>query len=433
VSEIAVSAPASETSNASLTATLGLPLRTFATLQIFLALVCVFAELYCRYVLHLGNQYIYPLKNRNQTGWDYTLFAEQFRYFHRPEFFVVREFPYPAPVAIPYAIFFSYHAHPLRFFFGFILASFAIAGLLLGLALHRRGVSSLKATLFILASLLMAYPLWFELKQANMEICVWVLVAAGVWAFCRGKGYSAAACFGIAGAMKIFPFVFLGLMLARRRYRQMAVVALTALVTTLVSLWLVGPNILETWREIQKSVAFFRTTYMLSFRGEEIGFDHSLFGIYKRFAHHLPPPEQLGHIANIYLAIAAVSGIALYFLKIRYLPLINQVLCLTIASILLPPISYEYTLMHLYIPWAMLVLFAQEQSSTGSQIRRAIRGLTAAFVCFAILLSPMGELIHHATRYGGQIKALVLVCLMVVGLQYPFASLEPEDTLPLAA
>jgi hypothetical protein len=401
---------------ASVTDTVAPQLRTFLTVQIVLVLACATTEAFARLALHLTGEYSYPLKTRSQTDWDFTLFAQQFEYFHRPEFFHIREFPYPAPVAIPYAIFFSYHAHPLRLFLGFILASFVIAGLLLALALHRRGVSTIKASLFVTVSLLLAFPLWFELKQGNIEIVVWVLVSAGVWAFCKSRGYAAAACFGIAGSMKIFPFVYLGLLLSQRKYREIVFGGLTAASSTLVSLWLVGPNILQTWRQIDAGIAYFRINYMLHLNSEEIGFDHSLFGFYKRFAHHLPQPAQLSHIANIYLAIAAVCGFALYFLKIRRLPLINQVLCLAIASILLPPISFDYTLMHLYAPWAMLVLFAQDNWSA----QQKIRGLSATFICLAILFSPQSEFIHHTLRFGGQIKAIVLVVLMYLSLKYPF-------------
>jgi hypothetical protein len=402
--------------------------RLFLQVQIFLTLLCFGVEAFCAFVLHLDGDFTYPLKTRSQTAWDFTLFTEQFRYFHHPEFFLIREFPYPAPVAIPYAIFFS-SSHPLRLFISFILTTFLLAGLIFARAMRRRGVSALKADLFVLASLLLAYPLWFDLKQGNIEICVWILIAFGVWAFCKGRGYPAAAAFGIAGSMKIFPFVYVALFLTRRKYREVAFAAFTAACSTLISLWLVGPNIVDTWRKINSGIAFFRTTFMLHFRRDEIGFDHSLFGIYKRFAHHLPPSEQLGHIVNIYLAVAAVCGIALYILKIRHLPLINQALCLTVASILLPPISFDYTLMQLYIPWAMLVLFAQQRGQT----HKKIPGLAAAFICFAILMSPQSEFLRHATRYGGQIKALVLIVLMAVSLKYPFASQDTENTASLAA
>jgi hypothetical protein len=118
--------------------------------------------------------------------------------------------------------------------------------------------------------------------------------------------------------------------------------------------------------------------------------------------------------------VGALAGLILYLLKIRHLPLINQVLCLCIASILLPPVSYDYTLMHLYIPWAMLVLFAQEQWAS----RRSVAGLTAALALLAFLFAPESEMICQSVRFGGQLKAIALMALLVVSLKYPFSNLS---------
>jgi hypothetical protein len=128
----------------------------------------------------------------------------------------------------------------------------------------------------------------------------------------------------------------------------------------------------------------------------------------------------------MYLAVAAVSGVALYFLRIRHLPIINQVLCLCIASILLPPVSYEYTLLHLYVAFGLLALFAQKMWSARVQIP----GISAAMCCLAILVSPLSEVIYHMERFGGQIKAIVLVVLMIIALKYPFEAGESPDTIP---
>jgi hypothetical protein len=111
-----------------------------------------------------------------------------------------------------------------------------------------------------------------------------------------------------------------------------------------------------------------------------------------------------------------VSGTVFYFAKIHHLPVINQVICLCIASVLLPPVSYDYTLMHLYVPWGLLVLFAQEQWN----MKNDVPGLTVAFVCFAVLMAPESEFIYHAVRFGGQIKAVTLVVLMYIAMKYPF-------------
>lgn len=399
---------------------------TFLKVNLLLVLACFLIEAFCKYVLHLGHPYNYPIFYRHDNFGDFNIYNMKFWYIHRPAFFTTgRAFMYPAPIAVLYEVFYRFHAHALHVFLGFMLTSFLVSGVLLGLALSRRGLPAIKAAGFVGATLFLGYPLWYVYKQANTEVGTWILIALGVWAFCKGRGYPAAACFGIAGSMKVFPFVYLGLFLAKQKYREIAVAGIVAAVTTLVSLWVVGPHILQSWRGIQSGLGEYRTMFMLQFRPAEISSDHSLFAVYKRFTPHFPPPEVMGHILTFYLAVAALTGLTLYFVRIRHLPIINQVLCLCVAAILLPPVSYDYTLMNLYIPWAMLVLFAQDQD----RAKRSVPGLMAAFICLAFLVSPETEFIYRGGGFAGQIKAGALVLLMYIALKYPFAEAENSPAL----
>ena len=116
------------------------------------------------------------------------------------------------------------------------------------------------------------------------------------------------------------------------------------------------------------------------------------------------------------MPVMAFAGIIVYFDVIRKLPVVNQVICLIVATILLPPVSYDYTLLHLYVPWALLLLVAVESR------RRHVAGLTAAMVCCAILFAPVTELIVHGQSYGGQVKACALVGLGLIALVRKFPS-----------
>jgi hypothetical protein len=262
-----------------------------------------------------------------------------------------------------------------------------------------------------------SYPLWFELKQANMEICSWVLLALGLWTFMRGRGYAAAVCFGIAAAMKLTPFLYLGLFLARRQYRHILVAFLTAVAVTVPSLWLVYPHILDSWRLTELAVAKFRTEVTLGTRYPYLAFDHSIFGIIKKISFKFITPPQLSTVLTAYSAVAVVVFLLVHFGWVRKLPVINQVICLCVATLLLPPTSFDYTLMSLYLPWALLVLFAIQQRKRG----HGAPGLVSVMVCFAILFVPETEIIWHKYPLGGQIKALALLALSFLALRYPFA------------
>jgi hypothetical protein len=124
----------------------------------------------------------------------------------------------------------------------------------------------------------------------------------------------------------------------------------------------------------------------------------------------------LAHALNWYMRLVAIAGIAIYFGLLRKLPIINHFICLTTVMILFPPVSYDYTLIHLYAPWGLLALLALEQREA------APSGLVAALICFAVLFAPTTEFILRGHSVGGQLKAFALISLLSIGLCYPFPS-----------
>ncbi len=396
-------------------------LYQFAALLTGLMSICFFVEIIARriYQLHYA-PYWEPLFEEYFP--DFVAFRGRFQFFHSDHFFHYSSnlpFMYPAPVAVVYKAFYLLPAHSLFTFLFLGASAFLLASLWLTRHLLKRGVPIGDALAFPLIVILCSYPVWFALKQANMEIVIWAIVATGLELFLRGKGYSAAACFGVAAAMKVFPFVYLGLFLSRKQFKQIGLAFLVLVATTLVSLWLVDPDVHSSWTNISTGLNLFRFLYMLHIR-PEIGADHSLFALIKLLIRPVPTTARLDHLLPIYLATAALAGTALFFSRIIRLPLLNQILCLTVASILLPPTSFEYTLLHLLLPFALFVLLAIDASRTGeiSMVLKVVLG------CFGILLAFIPELIHHGLSFGGQVKCLVLLVLFAIALWRPFDLVE---------
>lgn len=390
-------------------------------------MVCGAAELYAKLVLHLNGRYVYPLLDEFYP--DFFPFTQTFAYLHTLRFFdtsVLHPFMYPAPVAMVYAAFFraSPH-HALRCFLAVMLGCVGLAAVLLIRAMRARRQSAVTAAAFVSSVLLLSYPFWFVFRQGNMEVAVWVILSAGLFAFFHGRPYLAGVCFGVAISMKIFPFVYLGLLFARRQYRAIVLAVAVAGAVTVVSLRVVYPDLRVSWHEIQANLDHFRIMFMLHLRPER-GFDHSLFGLYKQLAPTLPAPAALAPVLNRYLLVSAVLGVALYFLRIRKLPVINQLLCLTIASILLPPTSFDYTLIHLYAPWVLLVLYTLDHAGRLAP-RPVPRALLPVLLCLAVLFAPLTELIYRGETLGGPIRCCVLILLFAMALSCPF-----EDTKALA-
>lgn len=405
-------------------------LKQFVLQNAIWTALCFVAEVFCHSVLHLYYPYSYPFIPPSSRFGDFRFYLTAFSHFHSPQFFVPdRPMMYPAPMGLCYKLFLWQRgpmvdpAFVTARFLGVVLVTSWIMLALLRRALIRRGLAPKSATLFLMAVYLLAFPFWFEVFCANLEFVIWVLVTLAIWAFWTERPWIAAICVGVAASMKIYPFVFLGIFLVRKQYRQAVCSLLVGGLTTLVSLWAICPDLRASWQGTSYGLNYFREHWILRLAPIETGFDHSLFCLLKRILYPLPPPQQLGHILNLYLAVVAVAGVVLFFTRIWKLPLINQILCLSIASILLPPTSYDYTLIHLYAPFALLLFVALERARR-APAEKADRGLIMAFALLAFLLSVQSEFIHRAVRFGGQLKCIALLLLWAVAMIYPFEANE---------
>jgi len=171
----------------------------------------------------------------------------------------------------------------------------------------------------------------------------------------------------------------------------------------------------------------------------ELAFSHSLFNPLKfailladRILNHGGIPASKVHeqaildmALPIYLGSVAVLGIALYFGRIRKLPMLNQTIAFTICAVLLPPFSSDYTLVHMLIPFALLSFFAVEMSRDG----RAIPGIPTSFACLCVILAFES---FFTLKYplASPIRTLALCIMLATALRYPFhwATLDERQT-----
>ena len=231
-------------------------------------------------------------------------------------------------------------------------------------------------------------------------------------AFCTKHPNIAAVLYGIAAGMKIYPFVFLALFLARKQYRQIGIVALVAAVLNMAGLWMLCPSIPVALRGIAAGFAVNRQFYMLTTRRVETSFDHSILGLFKRIAAGFHIWSVSPRLLTAYLVVMALGGLWLYFARIRKLPPLNQITCLYLAATLFTPFSHDYTLIHLYVPWALLILYTADRIRTHGRIPE----VTEAFLCLAIACSSENELVFHHMGFSAQVKCLALIALLLIAL-----------------
>jgi Glycosyltransferase family 87 len=277
------------------------------------------------------------------------------------------------------------------------------------------------------ASAIFSFPLLFLLDRANIEGLVWAATAAGLYCFATRRYALAAVFLSLATSMKVFPGVLLLLFLAKRRYRDLALSAVLYGAFTVGSLWVTGPSIGEANRGIAMGIDYFLHFQILQFRPLEIGFDHTVYSLIKWVILFSVPniPHLNAILPRIYApyAVATVLGFgAIYGLRLRKLPVLNQVLALSAISVTLPFVSYEYALVHLIVPFILFVVFLVEDVATGRVVLRKGQ-ILAILLPFVLILGPLSFLIlMYGVGFGGQIKALALIYLIGASMKVRFPS-----------
>jgi hypothetical protein len=356
---------------------------------------------------------------------DFHIFDERFRSLHSQRFFspdIGIAFQYPAPGAMVYAFFDN--LIPRFHFAAFLavtLAGFALLLLLFARKVMQLGWSNGKAAGMALVGTLSMYPLLFAVHQGNIECILFLLLAGSVIALLRGRFVLAAVMIAVCASMKLYPFVLMAIFLSLKRYKEMVLAGLVFVASNIISLWILCPQIGYAWRSINEGLKISRATYMLVFLRIETPIDHSGFGVIKTILFHFKGHAEVSsRTLSLYMALMACTGLVLYFGRIRKLPLLNQIACLYVCMVSLTPESFSYTLAHLAVVWALLVLYTLHHAASGNDVRR----MTPVFVCLACLLAPLNELVRNGIGYWGQVQWFLLIALLCVSLTYRWEGFE---------
>jgi len=412
-------------------------LKSFQWGTVAFFLVSLSFHLFAFFVLHRHGHVVYPFSlNKTDRFGDFTVFTEKFTFFHTTKFFEVG-FPinYPAPAVVALEAFFKFAApHSLFVFLVFCILAFVVPAGLFGRAIVLRGIAPGQAALFVTILCVLSWPAGLIVDGANAEVIVWMVLLIGMWAYATGREWLAAALFGIAASLKLFPFVFLAFFLSRRQIGKLFFGVGTFLVISVVSLQVLGPTIPVAYRGINFGLLSFKQNYMAMWHTGENGVDHSIFATVKllllaafhRNAVHHYPVTFTGPL-RVYIPATAIAGALLYFLRIRKQPLLNQVLTLTIISIYFTPFSGDGTLIHLYYPLAMLFLLAIRARRDGV----TIPGLSTILYCMVFCLSMESFLVAPGSTQGmrfiGPAHCIALGVMLVAALRYPLGPPLAED------
>ncbi len=344
--------------------------------------------------------------------------------FHTSAFFSAADrFAYPAPCAVMLNLLYKAgnHAHQLYalIFVAVLLASaFFFYRILKGFGWRQADAVLLPAFLAI-----SSYP-WIKLfDRSNLELFVYIFLALGVWAFATGRENLAAVLWGFAASLKIYPLLICAVFFRRKSLRPLAICLLTFAGVLLLSFWFVGPTIHMAALGSFSGVSSFIDKY-----GSDTGFrhstiDHSILGSIKEICLLDGSGFNVARkFQNTGYQIAVVIlGPILYFLRIRKLPAWNQLSLFLIGMVILPPVSFDYTLIHVYLAFGIVSVAYLASLQMGQSLPMA----NWFFAMFALVTSSQGWIQIGIFHLNGLIKTLALLTLCGLLLAVPL-TLEPK-------
>ena len=325
-----------------------------------------------------------------------------------------------SPVAT-YVILFYYLIYPLSPVYAYLLSlwvSICIASVVLGYSL-RYSTEAKTLWIVIFVTMLASYPFMLVFDRANIEGLPWIFLLLGTISFVRNRYLTAGILFAVAASFKYFPGIFLLLLISRKKYMEFVVSMIFLVWISLFSAYELGGNILETYSTFLNGIAAYKEIAILARITPQ--YDHSLFGLIKQILFILGLElRNISGLHNLYAFSAITTFVMLYIFKIRKLPILNQVFALSISGIILPFVSFDYTLIHLYIPWGLFMIFlAYDAKLIGFSTRQSLQIL----IPLAILFTPQTYLISDTIGgFGGQMKAIALLYLLMIVLKNPMFS-----------
>lgn len=284
------------------------------------------------------------------------------------------------PFADPVSVYFPFTYMPvyiLTFIPPFIAyAVFAAAFLAFLLAAQHRFIpaeGTIDRVLTMFSLTVLSYPVLFILDRGNLECLVFIFLWLFIYCYKNRRDTAAALFLSFAIAMKLYPGVFCVLFLADRRWKPLLLTAVSTLVLTIASAALLDGGISASLAGMQNNLLIFKAQYFESVNG--LLYNSSLYVpavlMASKFAFMDVIPKGYP-LCAIFLFILTAAYVAF-----REDVFWKRIALLSYMMILLPQISFDYKLIHIFLP---LLLFL------GSEPRSKFD--VAYSVIFGLLLIP---------------------------------------------
>jgi hypothetical protein len=209
--------------------------------------------------------------------------------------------------------------------------------------------------IFILSFL--TYPFLFTIDRGNLECLVLISLLAFIYSYQKKKYLLSTVFLSFAIAMKLFPIVLVVLYLSDKKYKEIILTGVFTGLLTIISLLFFKGGFLQNLLHIAGGA---NLVYLNRFLGGDLIVQRgvSLFTLIKIFfiEANLLPKVDMSKFLGIYIKTAIVVGLFLaayvVFLEKEFW---KKISVLVIAMLLLPQVSADYKLIHLFVPLFLFI------------------------------------------------------------------------------
>ncbi len=248
---------------------------------------------------------------------------------------------------------------------------------------------------FILSFL--TYPFLITFDRANFEIVLFFCLY--LYVFLYHKHPSISALFlGFSIALKGYPVVLAVLLLADRRYKEIAIAAGISILATLISYATLPGGVSENIALHLRNLQLFNQIYIM--RVEGMYFGCSLFGAIK-FISILVNSQMISTVAYAVLVAVGLLGIVIYIVFIER-TFWKRTVLLICALTLFPQMSGDYKLLQFFIPMFIFINELEHESIDWLYL-----------ILFSLLLIPK-DYYHLAALPEASVSILLNPLLMLV-------------------
>ena len=268
-------------------------------------------------------------------------------------------------------------------------------------------------TLLLATTVFTSYPLAILLDRGNIEGILFIFIALGLFAYHQKFYFISAALIAVAASCKFYPGIFFILFFLDRRWKELAFGSFFSLALTAISLLVINHPIHDTFARFATHLS--GVNEFMLFDGGSIQFSHTLCTlisgiIYFDFSN---PTVQAGlrSFCRIYPYVIGVLMLGIIW-RIQRFDLCGRVGVLTVTMVFFPFFSYDYTLIHLYIPfaWWLVKLAGRRQASILELVPACLLGLISLPKQYLVGLFALGPGISFAVN--GFALGILLIMLL---------------------